>query len=367
MLGGGQLGRMFAEAAHRRGYRVAVLSPEAESPAQQVADLSVIGAYESAGALQELMTCCAAVSYEFENIPVESVRMLERTLPVHPSSGALAVAQHRGEEKRLAARCAPDTPPVPWRMIESARDLRPAWDALGGPCILKTARMGYDGKGQCIIDAPEQLASAYKRTRRELCVLERKIELHSEISVVVARSFGQSVRYPVIENLHRDGILHRSRSPASVPEAVARAAQDSAAALAAALDYRGVLAVEYFLDADGRIYFNEMAPRPHNSGHHTIDSCDVSQFDQQVLTLAGHPPAPPAQRTPAVMVNLLGDLWRGGEPDWSIFEGDERLHLHLYGKRRARPGRKMGHFCVLDEDAETACARAEELHRRLAP
>ena len=367
MLGGGQLGRMFVEAARRRGYRVAVLSPNADDPAQQVADLSVVGAYRSAGALQEMTACCAAVSYEFENLPADSVRALERSLPVHPSSGILAVAQHRGEEKRMAARHTPDTPPVPWRMIESAGDLGPAWENLGGPCILKTARMGYDGKGQISIDTQKQLAGAYRRIGSKFCVLEKKVDLQAEISVVVARSRGQSVCYPAIANLHRGGILHRSCSPAPIAKKHARKAQASAAAIAKALDCRGVLAVEHSLDPDGRLYFNEMAPRPHNSGHHTIDSCNVSQFDQQVLALAGASPAPPEQRSPAVMVNLLGDLWRDGAPDWSPFEKDKRLRLHLYGKREARSGRKMGHYCVLDQDLDAACARAEELHRRLQP
>ena len=366
MLGGGQLGRMFIDAAHRRGFRVAVLCPDAAAPAHQVADRSIVGDYESEDALREMADCCSAASYEFENVPERGVRFLERMLPVHPSSSALAYAQHRGEEKLLAERATPQTPPVPWRIIESEQDLLPAWEELGGPCILKTARFGYDGKGQYRIESQTQLTDSYADAGHVPCVLEKRLDLAAEISVLTARGPQGSIRYPVVENTHRNGILHRSLSPARVADELAHRAQDSAAAIANSLDYRGVLAVEYFIDREERIYFNEMAPRPHNSGHHTIDSCDVSQFDQQVLALTGAPPEEPTQHTPAVMINLLGDLWQEGEPDWGMFAEDPNLHLHLYGKHEARPGRKMGHFCVLDPDPDAACARAEELFGRLA-
>ena len=197
-------------------------------------------------------------------------------------------------------------------------------------------------------------------------MLEKELELEREVSVLVAGDGAEYAAYPLIENEHRNGILHRSRAPADLPAEQAAAARDSALALARSFGYRGVLAVEYFLARDGRVYFNEMAPRPHNSGHHTIDSCAASQFEQQARALRGLPPAAAGQRTPAVMINLLGDLWANGEPDWIPLENDPNVRLHLYGKNAARPGRKMGHFCVLGDDPDAAAARADELHRGLA-
>ena len=366
MLGGGQLGRMFAAAARRLDCRVVVLDPDPHSPAGQVADRHLARAYDDAAALDELAAECDAVGYEFENIPIDSARRLAARVPVRPGPEALAVSQSRTMEKDYAAQHAPDAPPVPHRAVADAEQLEDALAGLGAPCLLKTDRLGYDGKGQRrVADAPGARA-AFAELGGAECVLEKELELEREVSVLVAGDGAEYETYPVIENEHRRGILHRSRAPAELPAEQAATARGSALALARSLGYRGVLAVEYFLARDGRVYFNEMAPRPHNSGHHTIDSCDASQFEQQARALRGLPPAPATQRTAAAMINLLGDLWTNGEPDWRPLERDPAVRLHLYGKRAARPGRKMGHFCVLDDDPDAAAARADELYRELA-
>lgn len=366
MLGGGQLGRMFAAAARRLDCRVVVLDPDPHSPAGQVADRHLARAYDDAAALDELAAECDAVGYEFENIPIDSVRQLAAKVPVRPGSEALAVSQSRTMEKDYAAQHAPDAPPAPHRAVADAAQLEDALAELGAPCMLKTDRLGYDGKGQRRVGGADEARAAFAELGGVACVLEKELELEREVSVLVAGDGAEYAAYPLIENEHRDGILHRSRAPADLPAAQAEAARGSALALARSFGYRGVLAVEYFLARDGRVYFNEMAPRPHNSGHHTIDSCAASQFEQQARALRGLPPASADQRAPAVMINLLGDLWANGEPDWRPLENDPDVRLHLYGKNAARPGRKMGHFCVLGDDPDAAAARADELHRGLA-
>ena len=365
MLGGGQLGLMFAEAARRIGCRVTVLAPDPQCPAAAVADEHLVAEYDDAQALATLGARCDAIGYEFEAVPAASVRQLEARTPVHPDARALAVAQSRLAEKRFAAAHAPATPPTPHAAITHAAQLPAALERLGPACILKTDQLGYDGKGQARVRSAAEAEQAFAAHGGRPCVLERALELESEVSVIVARNTQRCVTYPVAENEHRGGILHRTCAPADIDASVRQTVQDSARALARALDYRGVLAVEYFLAADG-IYFNEMAPRPHNSGHYTLDACRVSQFEQQARILCELPPGNPAQHTPAVMINLLGDLWRDGEPDWTPLREEPSARLHLYGKRQARAGRKMGHFCVLDADLAAARARADELYASLA-
>ncbi len=341
-----------------------VLAPEKDCPATAFADAQLVAAYDDREALEALATQCDAVSYEFEAVPASSVEYLLPRVPVRPDAQALAIAQSRLAEKRFAASHTPATPPVPYAAINRIEDLEPALQQLGAPCILKTDRLGYDGKGQAHVSNLSEAQQAFSAHNQKPCVLERALELQLEISVIVARSSQDCVIYPVAENEHRGGILHRTCAPAPIAAAMQQQVQDSARAIAAALDYCGVLAVEYFVTAGG-VYFNEMAPRPHNSGHYTLDACAVSQFEQQARVLCELPLMAPAQHTPAVMINLLGDLWSDGEPDWDIVHREPSAHLHLYGKREARPGRKMGHFCVLNSDMNAARACADQLYQQL--
>ena len=365
MLGGGQLGRMFTEAAQRLGYRVVVLEPNDPCPAGLLADEHLVAGYEHTEALDRLGEMCEAASYEFEAVPAQAVEYLRNRITVRPDAQPLSVAQSRLAEKRFAAEHTPTTPPVPYQPIEEAAQLPAALEQVGFPCILKTDRLGYDGKGQAIVETSEEAEAAFSRFGGVPCVLERQLDLLQEVSVIVARDCEHSVAYPVAENEHRNGILHCSRAPANVSGVVQEQVQDSARKIAEALDYHGVLAVEYFVTSGG-VFFNEMAPRPHNSGHYTLDACVASQFEQQARILCGLPLGAPTQHTPAVMINLLGDLWNGREPDWGPLQGDPSVRLHLYGKKEARAGRKMGHLCVLDPDPDAAYERACELYQGLS-
>ncbi len=365
MLGGGQLGRMFTEAAQRLGYRVVVLEPTRPCPAGLVADEHLVSGYDQTDALDRLGEMCDAASYEFEAVPAQAVEYLRNRITVRPDARPLSVAQSRLAEKRFAAKHTPATPPVPYQPVSDPAQIPDALEQVGTPCVLKTDRLGYDGKGQAVVASPGEAEAAFARFGGVACVLERQLELRQEISVIVARDSRQSVVYPVAENEHRNGILHCSRAPANVSGFIQEQAQGSARTIADALDYHGVLAVEYFITSDG-IFFNEMAPRPHNSGHYTLDACVASQFEQQARILCGLPLGAPTQHTPAVMINLLGDLWGDREPDWAPLQSDPAARLHLYGKKDARPGRKMGHLCVLDPDPDAAYARACELYRGLS-
>ena len=356
---------MFTAAAQQLGYRVVVLEPNAPCPAGTLADKHLVAEYDHEEALRQFGEMCGAASYEFESIPVHAVEYLQNRITVCPDARTLSIAQSRLAEKRFVAKHAPATPPVPHRPITEATQLASALEQIGRPGILKTDRLGYDGKGQAIIENLTEAETAFSLLGGVPCVLERHIELQREVSVIVARHREQCAIYPVVENEHRNGILHCSRAPADIPETVRKQVQDSAHSIADALDYHGVLAVEYFVASDG-IYFNEMAPRPHNSGHYTLDACATSQFEQQARILCGLPLGKPDQHTPATMINLLGDLWSDREPDWRPLRGGSNTFLHLYGKKEPRPGRKMGHFCVLDPDPETAYARACELYQALS-
>jgi len=351
VVGGGQLGRMFVQAAQRMGYRTAVLDPDPDSPAGLIAHRHIPAAYLDAAALAELADGADAVTTEFENVPAEALTTLARRRRVAPAGEAVAVCQDRVAEKAQFVRC--DVPCAPHAIIERAEQIAALDAAALLPGILKTARLGYDGKGQARVADRAELAAAWDRLGRVTCVLERMLPLAAELSVIVARGLdGVSVVLPVQQNLHRDGILAVTRVPApDVAPAVAAAALDAARRVAASIGYVGVLCVEFFLLEDGNLVANEMAPRPHNSGHYSVDACDVSQFELQVRALAGAPLVTPRLHSPALMLNLLGELWfadgdRPVEPDWARVLALPGVHLHLYGKAEARRGRKMGHLTV---------------------
>jgi len=365
MLGGGQLGRMFTLAAHSMGYRVTVLDPDPASPAGAVADVHLRCAYQDRDALQQLADTCAAVTTEFENVPAESLRWLESHCTVRPAGDCVAVAQDRIREKRFVTGAGLAV--APYAVIERAADLD-ALDPTLLPGILKRARFGYDGKGQAGVATVAEARAAFAALGAESCVLEQRIDLACEVSAVVARSADGAVRcFPVAENRHRNGILDVTIVPARIPETLARQAETAAAEIARRLGYCGVLAVEFFVTTTGQLLVNEMAPRPHNSGHYTIDACATSQFEQQVRTLCGLPLGAPRLLTPVVMINLLGEVWQDGQPAWERLLSHPEAKLHLYGKHEARPGRKMGHFTLLGANAEAALEQALSIRADLCP
>jgi 5-(carboxyamino)imidazole ribonucleotide synthase len=362
LLGGGQLGRMFTMAAQSMGYRVIVLDPGAHSPAGSVADEHIAADYLDRHALETLAERCKAVTTEFENVPAESMRFLAEHCRISPDADSVAVAQDRIREKRFLAAAGLEV--APYKVIERADDLRDAGHLLPG--ILKRSRLGYDGKGQARVARSEELNTAFEQLGGEPCVLERMLDLELELSCVVARGFdGAMVSWPVAENRHAQGILDVSIVPARVSPALTAAACDAALTVASKLDYRGVLCVEFFVLRGGRLVANEIAPRPHNSGHYTIDACITSQFEQQARVLCGMPLGDTGLHSPAVMVNVLGDLWAAGEPRWEHVLREPCAKLHLYGKREARPGRKMGHYTVLGGSADAALAKAMEIRTKL--
>jgi 5-(carboxyamino)imidazole ribonucleotide synthase len=356
VVGGGQLGRMFTLRARTMGYKVVVLDPDALSPAGAVADRHIRGPYDDARALAELSATCAAVTTEFENVPATTLETLARAAIVRPPVSAVAITQDRLAEKTFLRTHGFAT--APHRSIENRRDIPEAIRALPLPAILKTNRLGYDGKGQAVVTNEAEAAQAYDRFGGVACILETRLELQCELSVIVARGAdGETATFPVAENRHVAGILDTSIVPARIPEALAIRARETATKVAEALEYVGVLAVELFV-VEGGLVVNEMAPRPHNSGHYTIDACSVDQFEQQLRTLCGLPVAQPWLLSPVVMVNLLGDLWAGGEPRWEEALKRPGVRLHLYGKAEPRPGRKMGHLNCLAANPDAALALA---------
>ncbi len=362
VLGGGQLGRMFVHAAQALGYRCIVLDPDAISPAGAVAEQHIQAGYLDSLGLARLARDCDAITTEFENVPAVALRTLAGMRVVSPAAASVAVCQDRAVEK--AHFEAAGVPCAPHAVITSDVELAAVNPALL-PGILKTSRMGYDGKGQVRVRTVAELAAAWSDLKRVPCVLEQLLPLKAELSVLVARgSDGQLVNYPVQQNLHRDGILAVTEVPApDVPADVAAQAIGAARQVAQALDYVGVLCVEFFWLDDGRLVVNEMAPRPHNSGHWTMNGADVSQFELQVRALVGLPLPAPRQHSASVMLNLLGDLWfppAGGPttPAWSQVLALPGTHLHLYGKSEARPGRKMGHLNITAQTPEAAHAVA---------
>ena len=357
VLGGGQLGRMFVHAAQAMGYFTAVLDADAASPAGLVSHRHIRTGYEDPQGLAELAQACAAVTTEFENVPAGALDLLARSLPVSPAGAAVAIAQDRAAEKAHFVRCG--VPVAPHVVIETPAQLAAAAPGLL-PGILKTARMGYDGKGQVRVQTPQELAAAWDQLGRVPCVLEKMLPLAHECSVIVARGGdGAIVHLPVQRNLHRGGILAVTEVyESNLPPTLASQALAAAKSVAQGLDYVGVLCVEFFVLEDGALVVNEIAPRPHNSGHYSVDTCDVSQFDLQVRCMTGLPLVQPRQHSAAVMLNLLGDLWQPAAPAWDAVLALPGCHLHLYGKREAKPGRKMGHLTVTAATPEAARATA---------
>ncbi|MEZ0238886.1 MAG: 5-(carboxyamino)imidazole ribonucleotide synthase [Methylophilaceae bacterium] len=362
MLGGGQLARFFVIAAHEMGYRVMVLDPDKNSPAGLLADVHLCAAYDDQAALDRMAQECVAVTTEFENVPASTLSALAQSVPVHPAASAVAICQHRISEKGFLRDNG--FPHAPYAEINAEADI-PEDNAGLYPGILKVARFGYDGKGQARVSNREEAAAAFRNFKGEQCVLEKMLALDYEVSVVLARDAAGNVKaFPVAENIHRNGILDISIVPARGSAEVREQAQALARGVAAKLNYVGTLGVEFFV-CNGSLYVNEMAPRPHNSGHYTIDACVTDQFEQQIRALCGLPLGDTRLHSPAVMVNLLGDIWRDGEPEWEVLFEQLDLKLHLYGKHEARPGRKMGHFTVIGEHAEEVVAHAMSARRRI--
>lgn len=364
ILGGGQLAAMFTLAAKKMGYGVTVVDPDADAPAGKLADVHLCANYTDHDALQTLAQC-AAVTTEFENVSAASMTWLAQYTHVSPSGDCVAIAQDREKEKAWIHKAGLAT--VPYAMIYSAADLQADYSHLL-PGILKTATLGYDGKGQITVHNQDELIAAFNQLQQVRCILEKKVDLHSEISVVVARlQTNQLVSFPVAENVHQNGILAYSLVPARLPADLLLQAQLMAKQLAEAMDYIGVMAVEFFVvGSEMRLAINEIAPRPHNSGHYTLDACLSDQFEQQVRILCGLPPAKPDLLKPCCMVNILGDIWpEEGEPDWSIILAHKACKLHLYGKKKVRKGRKMGHFTVLADDVDQAFSTAHEIGGQL--
>jgi 5-(carboxyamino)imidazole ribonucleotide synthase len=359
VLGGGQLGRMFTLQARTMGYRVVVLDPDPASPAGAVADKHIRAGYDDERGLAELAASCAAITTEFENVPAATLERLARSSVVRPPVSAVATAQDRIAEKTFLQQHGFST--ASFQPVRSLDELRTAMRQVPLPALLKTSRLGYDGKGQAMITRPEDGARAFEQFGQVPCVLEERIELERELSVIVGRGAdGEIATFPVAENRHREGILETCVVPARISEKVVLEARNIATALAEALAYIGVLGVELFVAAGGRLLINEMAPRPHNSGHYTMDACSADQFEQQLRTLCGLPLAQPWLLSPVAMINLLGDLWNAGEPRWQEALRRPGVRLHLYGKMEARPGRKMGHLNCLATDPDRALALALE-------
>ena len=371
LLGGGQLGRMFCMAAQSLGYKVVVLDPGGDSPAGSVADRHIRADYLDPRGLADLAALASAATTEFENVPATALEFLARTARVTPSAASVAIAQDRISEKMFLA--GHGFAVTPFAVLRSQDDARGADEQLL-PGIVKSARLGYDGKGQASVNSHADVESAWRAMQGLPCVLERRVRLACEVSVIVARNERhETVTWPVAENMHRDGILDVSIVPARVSGDVTSRARDIATRIAAALDYRGVLCVEMFVADDGVLLVNEIAPRPHNSGHYGIDACVTSQFEQQARVLADLPLGETRQHTPAVMVNLLGDLWFDSpnatvprEPAWRDVLKDPQAKLHLYGKAEPRRGRKMGHVTCLGATLEDAIASARSVKRTLA-
>ncbi len=353
MIGGGQLGRMFCHSAQSLGYKVAVLDPDTASPAGAVADLHICAAYDDAQALARLGELCQAVSTEFENVPAQSLLTLAQYTRVTPSGDAVGIVQDRIREKAFISQAG--VPVAPYAAIESQADLQAADGALF-PGILKTARFGYDGKGQARVADRDQALAAFAQFGSQGCVLEALQPLKSEISVVLARSLDDQVKtFPCARNEHRDGILAVSTISAQFQDdALSEQARQAAAAIARTLDYVGVMCVEFFILDDGRLLANEVAPRPHNSGHYTMNACVTSQFEQQARVMAALPLGDTQALCPSMMLNILGDIWfdeqgQMREPDWAVLLSVPGVSLHLYGKTEARMGRKMGHVNIVGE------------------
>lgn len=367
MLGGGQLGRMTAMAALRMGYRMDVFEPEAGCPASQVCRHHIRSSYDDELALARFADGVEAATLEFENVPASAVEFLAARIPMHPSAQALAICQSRRREKAFLRE--KGFPHAGFREVSSAEELGAALRELGVPVVLKSSEFGYDGKGQLkLTELPPDTAACWESFGHPRAVVEQWIGFEAELSVIVARrEDGATAAFPVAENIHTHHILDFSIVPGRfAPDVLARATE-LARSVAHELGIIGLLGVELFLKADGTLLVNELAPRSHNSGHYTIDACSVSQFGQHVRALCGLPLAEPRLLSPVVMVNILGDAWARGTPDWNALLAHPTASLHLYGKAEPRPGRKMGHFCVLAPTADEALSTARSLKQALCP
>ncbi|MER3502198.1 MAG: hypothetical protein IMHGJWDQ_001598 [Candidatus Fervidibacter sp.] len=364
IFGGGQLARMTAMAAKRMGYRVIVLDPTPDCPAGQVADDEITAAYDDVEAARELARRSAVVTAEFENVPADTLAAIEPLVPVRPASRVLRIAQNRIAEKSFLAE---HHFPVPrFCPVRSRDELLEAVQIIGYPAVLKTATGGYDGKGQVKIEHPEEAETAWERLGKVDCVLEEFVPLDKEVSVIVARNGrGERTVYPVAENTHANHILDTSVMPARIPAPLAKEAQELALAIAEALDVVGLLCVEMFLAQDGRLLVNELAPRPHNSGHQTFDAAVTSQFEQLIRAICHLPLGSTKLFQPVAIANLLGDLWADGEPNWTAALELPEVKVHLYGKAEPRSGRKMGHLTATGETPDEALARVLKARRRL--
>ncbi len=364
VLGGGQLGRMFTQAAQQMGYCVTVLDPAEDCPAGNVADDHICADFTDSSALQRLMSQCEAITTEFENVPAESLRRLAKNRVVSPDAQSVFIAQNRVTEKQFLTNNGFTV--ASFAVITRQLDLDDEDIDYFLPGILKASQFGYDGKGQKIVHHRDELQAAYTQLNQPICVLEKFMPLKCEISVVVARNAdGTVATFPPAENQHVDGILDISIVPARIAPELAQRAREMACQVVGALQYQGVLCVEFFVLQDDELLINEIAPRPHNSGHYSINACITSQFEQQVRTLCGMPLGDTTQHSAAVMVNLLGDLWHRGEPDWSRVLRHPTAKLHLYGKKEARQGRKMGHYTVLASDIASALHDALDIKKQL--
>jgi 5-(carboxyamino)imidazole ribonucleotide synthase len=355
---------MFTLRARSMGYHVVVLDPDPASPAGTVADRHLRAEYTDERALDQLAGACGAVTTEFENVPASTLERLARQTTVRPPVSAVAIAQDRIAEKTFLQESGFAT--APFRGVRDPDELRQAVAAVRLPALLKTSRLGYDGKGQALVTDPASATAAFERFGRVACVLEERLSLETELSVVLARgSDGEIQPFPVGENRHRDGILETTVVPARVTERLADDARSLAMRVAERMEYTGVLGVELFVANGGRLFVNEMAPRPHNSGHFTMDACSVDQFEQQLRALCGLPLGQPRLLSPVTMINLLGEVWEGGEPRWADALRLPGVRLHLYGKAEPRPGRKMGHLNCLAASPERAFALAHEARAAL--
>jgi len=353
VLGSGQLGRMFAIAARRMGYRVHTFSPDSDTPTGQVSDLEFDHSYDDLDAVRDFARGVSVVTFEFENVPAATVEAASAHAPVRPSGAVLHTTQHRLREKSFLEKAG--FPVVPFKPVRTLDDLLQGVRELGCPAVLKTAGFGYDGKGQSKINSPDEAGQALQTLGGQEAVLEAFVDFEREVSVVAARGLdGAFVHYGVIENEHRRRILDVSTAPAAVPPSIFRKATEIARSVLEALDVVGVMCVEFFLTRDERLLINELAPRPHNSGHLTFDAAVTSQFEQQLRAVCGLPLGSTQLLRPAAMANLLGDLWEHGEPEWAAACAFSGVKLHLYGKLEARPSRKMGHLTALAASAEEA-------------
>ena len=363
VLGSGQLGRMFAMAARRMGYRVHTLSPDDDTPTGQIADVEIAAPYEDLDAVRAFASNVDIVTFEFENVPAETAEVAAQHAPVRPAGRVLHTTQQRAREKAFLADHG--FPVTPFVRVRRPEDLAAALPQVGFPAVLKTASFGYDGKGQVMVTSAESAESAWDLMGRQEAVLERFIDFEREVSMIGARGVaGWTRTYGLVENTHRNHILDTSVYPARVRPEVERRASEIVEALLDAFDVLGVLCVEFFLTKEGELLINELAPRPHNSGHLTIDACVTSQFEQQLRAICGLPAGGVEQLRPAAMANLLGDLWVGRSPDWAAACLVPGVKLHLYGKAEPRPGRKMGHLTALGSTVEAALDTA--LHARAA-